>query len=395
MLCFHFQESTSGDPDLMDIDLPLDNVSVSSMVGNDSRPSSSFQQEDLDASLLNRLLDTNTTVSIDKDAITQGSNLETFLATLWEKQTERQESRSSHKRKASTDLVDSTDMETEPTTSTSQPSRLSQQNVLLTQLLSKKAAKENVVNTGQVNPGATPQSALPKNLSDKIMEPLIPMDKIKADERPLDSDSRTEGGAAMPNAWDNPRTNPNSPFPGNTKENGGSNDKTKGNMKMNVGGGGGNNVSVTNNGGNSGNSNNTVAGLLSANQGTPSGQQGPPGSANQQQQQQQQGGPGGNNSSNSGATTSSNQFDSLQQLLSDSAAGGNGGGDSGVSDPLLQLALQTAADLQNDFGATSGTGGNNGPSNLPNLDHPMTDDTILLSQLEQVILIIHIIKHLS
>lgn len=166
--------------------------------------------------------DTNQKAPADSLTPAQGHNLDTLLASLWEKdnshvgRTREMEMRlQRHKRKASHD-VDSTDgIDSEPSTSTGNgfvsQSDLTKKNAILTQLLSKKTSRESVVNTQiTANPSAVPQQRLPVNLKEKIM-------KITAEA----SINMEKESSKMPNLRDNPRTNPNTPFPGNTKnENG-------------------------------------------------------------------------------------------------------------------------------------------------------------------------------
>lgn len=177
-----------------------------------------------------------------QDSIIQNKNLDTLLNSLWERDTEspaiRDIHRQSKKRKASASDVDSTEMDTEPSTSggnsggpggnVEASSRLSQKNALLAQLLSKKAAKETVVNTHlTVNPVGVPQQRIPRNLNEKLVT-------IKGGGRSTSVDKATEAGGVasmmstgtvsgtskMANPHDNPRTNPNTPFPGNTSAGG-------------------------------------------------------------------------------------------------------------------------------------------------------------------------------
>ena len=89
----------------------------------------------------------------------------------------------------------------------------SQKNVLLAQLLSQRASTETVIKTQSINASAVPQVRLAsKGGSDKIIDvPTVSSDKSDADARKLKE--------SKPTGWENnPRTNPGSPFPGNTKD---------------------------------------------------------------------------------------------------------------------------------------------------------------------------------
>lgn len=124
----------------------------------------------------------------------------------------------------------------EPSTSTSvcTKSKLSQQNALLAQLLSQRAARETVVNTQlTVNPTGVPTNRLTRNVNNRML--LV---KGKNDEPSSsmagDAGNSSSGvgtvvsssnigpnnldgmGSRNANIHSNPLTDPNTPFPGNT-----------------------------------------------------------------------------------------------------------------------------------------------------------------------------------
>ena len=198
-------------------------------------------------SSLNRLLSSpgmSTTAqappSVDKENILKGNNLEHFLTGIWDKQTEENEGRRMKeaesrgiKRKVPDDEAAVSGNETVGEDSAIQSggvltSKLSQKNVLLAQLLSKKATKESVVNTHHtVNPASTPQNALPKNLSDKIIDTKLSAEENRLEQQhPPDSTDNLKEIAQTPTDWDSPQTDPNTPFPGNTSN------KDNNNMKL-------------------------------------------------------------------------------------------------------------------------------------------------------------------
>jgi hypothetical protein len=191
---------------------------------------------DFDSELHSFLTSSTTGNSGNADKIAQvlnsGGNLDSFLSQLWDREhNESVENRQlpmahaapSLKRKASTQDVDSTELvEAESSTSNSHQSQLVQNNMLLTQLLSKKdSTPKNKQSRGgssnNVNPMGCPQDSLPKN-TNKIIEVTATSTvedfkpSVKADSKNFKEVKKT------PNSWDNPRTNPNSPFPGNTKD---------------------------------------------------------------------------------------------------------------------------------------------------------------------------------
>ena len=148
------------------------------------------------------------------------------------------------------DLADSTNCpDTEPTTSTGQVSTttggapgskadgaeksvLTQSNQLLAQLLSEKTTtKEHSVNTlHTVTPvTAIPQSRLPKDLNSKLLRENN--NNNPGTQNKQESPSAAAVGTVTaqrntsnlkenkrPTVWDNPKTSPNSPYPGNTKD---------------------------------------------------------------------------------------------------------------------------------------------------------------------------------
>ena len=145
------------------------------------------------------------------------------------------------------DLADSTNCpDTEPTTSTGQVSTttgapgskadgaeksvLTQSNQLLAQLLSEKTTKEHSVNTlHTVTPvTAIPQSRLPKDLNSKLLrennnnnpgtqnKQESPSAAVGTITAPRNTSNLKEN--KRPTVWDNPKTSPNSPYPGNTKD---------------------------------------------------------------------------------------------------------------------------------------------------------------------------------
>ena len=202
--------------------------------------------------------------------IQQGSSdkdISKVLSEIWEQQTARDESaaassggwmRKGIKRKMSDMAADSTNCpDTEPSTSTGhvstttgaphikleattmKSSSLSQRNALLTQLLSERPTKQHSVNTQHtVTPvTATPQARLPKDLTMKIMRENNNNNPGTQNKQgsPPSSASATVGGVPTttitprgmggnlkenkrPTVWDNPKTSPNSPYPGNTKD---------------------------------------------------------------------------------------------------------------------------------------------------------------------------------
>ena len=173
------------------------------------------------------------------------TNLEMFLTNLCNKRQDGEDHPRGTKRSASDVSADSTEssMDAEPSTSTrSTGSKLMRQNVLLAELLSQRAPHETVVNTQHtVSPGTTPQTRLPKNVSEKIIESNNnnnhSMNAVSGASSSgvaaatvasvTGSDNKQAGRAGVgggensgkkPTIFDNPLTNPNSPFPGNTNK---------------------------------------------------------------------------------------------------------------------------------------------------------------------------------
>lgn len=119
-------------------------------------------------------------------------NLDNLLHSLWEKDNDADDKASRElelrykKRKLSApdpDTSDTFDHETVTSANISQQSsKLIQKNALLAQLLSKKAAKETVINTqSTVNPCSLPQSRLSKNLQEKLIS-LKPNKRLLSDD---------------------------------------------------------------------------------------------------------------------------------------------------------------------------------------------------------------------
>ena len=168
-------------------------------------------------------------IPVDKSMMSRDGSLESFLTNLWEKQSDAEEADSSRgvKRTASEMSADSTEssMDAEPSTSSGGPSKLLQRNALLAKLLNAKSApQETVINTQHtVSPATTPQTRLPKNVANKIIESsnssAVNNSSDRHDDKPAICENLKEVGK-KPNLWDNPLTNPNSPFPGNTKDKG-------------------------------------------------------------------------------------------------------------------------------------------------------------------------------
>lgn len=174
----------------------------------------------------------------------QNKKLDVYLNSLWEHGPDSPTAKEitlqlkqTKKRKASSSDVDSTEMDTEPSTSgglgntistgNGPSSKLSQKNALLAQLLSKKAAKETVVNTQlTINPLGLPQQRIPKNITDKIFTVKTGRSS-STDEVSSGSDGvgggtvNMTGNTKAANPLDNSRTNPNTPFPGNSNNSGG------------------------------------------------------------------------------------------------------------------------------------------------------------------------------
>ena len=150
----------------------------------------------------------------DKLSAMSDEKLDSFLSSLWDKQTKDDRPPCGLKRKASDEGVvgstDSVDGETGGAGGVGAANKPSQRNVLLAKLLSKRAATETVVNPRAISTVsvphpylAVPHAALKEGAGAQTAElPMMPM-----------------GAAQKPTAWDNPRTDPNSPFPGNTKDN--------------------------------------------------------------------------------------------------------------------------------------------------------------------------------
>ena len=156
-----------------------------------------------------------------------------FLKTLWNIEDEREEmaaSQPSRKRKLEPDsAADSTNpIDSETPTSSTPGSSLVVRNVLLAGLLSKKPTSETVVNTHTVSaPTATPQTRLPKDLTKKILDieqgSVEPNNNVNANgesrhenKLPGSRANNVQNSGQGVNIWSNPRTNPNTPYPGNT-----------------------------------------------------------------------------------------------------------------------------------------------------------------------------------
>ena len=147
----------------------------------------------------------------DKLSAMSDEKLDSFLSSLWDKQTKEERPTCGLKRKATDEgVVGSTDSVDGESSTGGAANKPSQRNVLLAKLLSKRAATETIVNPRAISVVsvphpylALPQAALQEGSGAQTAElPMMPM-----------------GAAQKPTAWDNPRTDPNSPFPGNTKDN--------------------------------------------------------------------------------------------------------------------------------------------------------------------------------
>ena len=283
-----------------------------------------------DENLLLKLFSSNSNGLLSQG--TPNQQLDSLLSDLYE----RQESAAARgvKRKQpadSTELPQDGDQEPSTSSQSRRPltplnsqSKLSKRNVLLAQLLSQKTATETVVNTQHtINPMSTPQSKLPKNLQEKLMETSTGASSGATGELPAQGELRPkEQPTKQPTAWDNPRTNPDTPFPGNT------NGETKAKPSP-----------------------------------------GPMGSS---------GGPQSSGANAQPTSTSANDSTSVS-----STSNGTNGSPSqsnvrgAVSDPYLSQIIQQATELQQDV--SSG-----GPPSL-SLDQSMTDDATLLNQLDQVL----------
>lgn len=105
----------------------------------------------------------------DTSSLIVDKQFNVFLESLWEKGNDSNQIQPK-KRKLSSGEVDSTDNQDQ--SSNKEGTKLMKENALLAKLLSTKAKKENVVNTGisgNSNPSAIPQSRLSKDLTQKLM----------------------------------------------------------------------------------------------------------------------------------------------------------------------------------------------------------------------------------
>ncbi len=238
-------------------------------------PTTSVTQHNVvDSSVLNRLMQEHPLQQQQQQQQQQRNSslvdtekdLDKLLLDIWDRQTVKEEGDGGYaqqkgtKRKLSDMAADSTNCpENEPTslalvsttnggmvqqegkTETSPPrSKLSRDNVLLSKLLNETpTTKEHSVNTQHtVTPvTAVPQARLPKDLSSKVVTMRENNNNVTTHSKQLDSPKTLVGvdvnlGSASgrlggnfkvsmekwPTAWDNPRTNPNAPYPGNTKD---------------------------------------------------------------------------------------------------------------------------------------------------------------------------------
>ncbi|KAK7484351.1 hypothetical protein BaRGS_00024356, partial [Batillaria attramentaria] len=295
------------------------------------------------------------------DSSVEDKNLHNLLTTLWERgmdsPTAKEMIKQTKKRKASSSEADRLDSENEPTTSggagasgsgaSLQSSKLSQKNALLAQLLSKKAAKENVVNTQlTVNPLGLPQTRIPKNLGEKMV--VVKGGRSNSIEEA--SSSGGDGGpagcstvsASTTNVHSSPRTNPNAPFPGNT---------SAGNKADSSGGGGFNSGGAF------------ASSAASSMSRTVSGME-------------------------MGEEPVSSQYEQFHQIFTEGLSTMETDPISNdSSDPLLQQILQQAADLEQDITSgnlvsASSVGSSVGSSSIVSTPH---EDQNMLAQLEQLI----------
>lgn len=255
-----------------------------------------------------------------------------FLESLWEKGNDVNQIQRK-KRKLSSSEVDSTE-DQDLSAANKEGTKLMKENALLAKLLSTKAKKENVVNTGisgNSNPCATPQSRLTKDISQKLLniKPTLLERKGQSNQ-----DSKVEAGSTSTNSES---------FLLGTKEMGqlkNPNQNTKVNKPSDL--------------------------LSNFN----------------------------SSSSNTGQDQNSQEtYDNLHMLFSNQ---GNNVMEfaevSESSDPLLNEILQQAEDLKQDLNApqttTSSAGVMVAPNNWTNSfseNHGMLSDEALLSQLEQVL----------
>ncbi|CAH1773628.1 unnamed protein product [Owenia fusiformis] len=281
-------------------------------------------------------------VNLDRSVISQDKNLQNLLSELWESSTEQRieqkadvASTRAQKRKASSD-VDSTGIDfggqmslgsmlESPSTSTNRTNNIAQKNALLTRLLTKNPTRDNQRNVikSPVSPSEMPQNKLPKNLHEKIVDIQMSADNgshIKENIRPapINQGPKVAELGKLGNEWTSPRTDPNSPFPGNTNRVNSSNPQ-----------------------------------LASQ---TPQQQQ--PQLPQQQPQLPQQQLPQNSSSNLISQSSQSYGFDQIQLLLSQSQGGANASATSTSFNPdnevgtgedqLFQQILQQATDLQND-----------------------------------------------
>ena len=142
----------------------------------------------------------------DKLSAMSEEKLDSFLSSLWDKQTKEERPVCGIKRKASDEgVVGSTDSVDTEMSAANKPSN---RNVLLARLLSKRAATEAVLNPRAVSLVSVPHPLL-----------QVPQNRGANGVQSTELPKMSTGPAQKPTAWDNPRTDPNSPFPGNTKEN--------------------------------------------------------------------------------------------------------------------------------------------------------------------------------
>ncbi|VDI35698.1 nuclear receptor coactivator 2 [Mytilus galloprovincialis] len=121
-------------------------------------------------------------------------NLDNFLNSLWEKGNETNQIQPQKKRKLSSSEVDSTADQDQANFPNKEGTKLMKENALLAKLLSTKANKEKIVNTGisgNANPSATPQSRLTKDVSQKLLsvKPSLPLLSKTLSDSKLDTGS--------------------------------------------------------------------------------------------------------------------------------------------------------------------------------------------------------------
>ena len=154
--------------------------------------------------------------SADKQSAMSDEKLDSFLSLLWDKQTKEERPVGGIKRKASDEGIvgstDSVDAELHVGGANSAGNKPSQRNVLLAKLLSKRAATETVVNPRAISLTSLPNPYLP-------VPHTTPTPQDNTGVQSAELPKMSSGPAQKPTAWDNPRTDPNSPFPGNTKDN--------------------------------------------------------------------------------------------------------------------------------------------------------------------------------